>query len=186
MKVMNEKKGFTLIELLAVIVVLAIVMVLATTTVLPFIAKSRRNAFAIEANAAIDAASAAVSLIQVDTIAGTANGSGITKGTDYTRKLNKSGETLTSTQYCFTLQQLIKIGSLKSEKIAKQGDAQTPYAGRVVVTITEGSNQFTYNISMKNANYEIVDHTGSVDGEEVQELGTNSSANYACPSDFNN
>ena len=51
-----NKKGFTLIELLAVIVVLAIIMLLAVQAVLPQMEKARKNAFVVEANAAIEAA----------------------------------------------------------------------------------------------------------------------------------
>ncbi len=55
-KVEKDVRGFTLVELLAVIVVLAIVMLLAVQAVFPQMIKARKNAFAIEANAAIDAA----------------------------------------------------------------------------------------------------------------------------------
>lgn len=55
-KVEKNVRGFTLVELLAVIVVLAIVMLLAVQAVFPQMIKARKNAFAIEANAAIDAA----------------------------------------------------------------------------------------------------------------------------------
>ena len=53
-----NKKGFTLIELLAVIVVLAIIMLLAVQAVLPQMEKARKNAFLVEAHAALDAAEA--------------------------------------------------------------------------------------------------------------------------------
>ena len=52
----NMVRGFTLVELLAVIVVLAIVMLLAVQAVLPQMTIARKNAFAIEANAVIEAA----------------------------------------------------------------------------------------------------------------------------------
>ena len=52
----NIVRGFTLVELLAVIVVLAIVMLLAVQAVLPQVTIARKNAFAIEANAVIEAA----------------------------------------------------------------------------------------------------------------------------------
>ena len=54
--IMKEKRGFTLVELLAVIVVLAIIMLIAVQAVLPLMQQSRKNAFTIEANGAIDAA----------------------------------------------------------------------------------------------------------------------------------
>ena len=57
-KELNSFRGFTLIELLAVIVVLAIIILIAVNAVLPQMEKARRSSFAIEANAAIDAAQA--------------------------------------------------------------------------------------------------------------------------------
>lgn len=57
-KELNAFRGFTLIELLAVIVVLAIIILIAVQAVLPQMDKARRNAFAIEANSAIQAAQA--------------------------------------------------------------------------------------------------------------------------------
>ena len=53
---LNSFRGFTLIELLAVIVVLAIIILIAVNAVLPQMDKARRNALAIEANSAIQAA----------------------------------------------------------------------------------------------------------------------------------
>ena len=55
---LNSFRGFTLIELLAVIVVLAIIILIAVNAVLPAMERARRSSFAIEANAAIDSASA--------------------------------------------------------------------------------------------------------------------------------
>lgn len=52
----NNMRGFTLVELLAVIVVLAIVMLIGVNAILPQMDKSRRNAFAIEANGVIKSA----------------------------------------------------------------------------------------------------------------------------------
>lgn len=57
-KELNSFRGFTLIELLAVIVVLAIIILIAVNAVLPAMERARRSSFAIEANAAIDSASA--------------------------------------------------------------------------------------------------------------------------------
>ena len=53
---LNSFRGFTLIELLAVIVVLAIIILIAVNAVLPQMDRARRNALAIEANSAIQAA----------------------------------------------------------------------------------------------------------------------------------
>lgn len=55
-KNIKDRCGFTLVELLAVIVVLAIIMLIAVQAVLPLMQQSRKNAFTIEANSAIDAA----------------------------------------------------------------------------------------------------------------------------------
>lgn len=55
---LNSFRGFTLIELLAVIVVLAIIILIAVNAVLPAMENARRSSFAIEANAAVDAAQA--------------------------------------------------------------------------------------------------------------------------------
>ena len=52
---MKKKRGFTLIELLAVIVILALLVALAIPAVTKYLDTSRRNAFAINANQAIEA-----------------------------------------------------------------------------------------------------------------------------------
>ena len=58
MKNIKNANGFTLIELLAVIVVLAIVILMASMAVIPRMNEARRQVFAMEANEAINAASA--------------------------------------------------------------------------------------------------------------------------------
>ncbi len=87
---LKDKKGFTLIELLAVIVILGIVTVIGATTILPYIQNAGKDAFNDEANNVIDAASQAVSLIQINSI--TDNYTAITNG------------------YCFTLKNLSDLG----------------------------------------------------------------------------
>ena len=171
MKVLNEKKGFTLIELLAVIVVLAIVMVLAVSTVLPYIAKSRKNAFAIEANTVLDAAQSAISLIQVDNISGTSDIDQYTPGT-YT-----GGKT-----YCFTLQNLIDIGTLNSKKMTASG---TKYSGKVVVSVPDNGYKYTYNVWFKNANFFVDNNEGTVDVDVVNNIDATHNAEgyaYSCNS----
>ena len=54
--VKRDVRGFTLVELLAVIVVLAIIMLIAVNAVLPRMNSARKQAFAIEANALMEAA----------------------------------------------------------------------------------------------------------------------------------
>ena len=54
--VKKDVRGFTLVELLAVIVVLAIIMLIAVNAVLPRMNSAREQAFAIEANALMEAA----------------------------------------------------------------------------------------------------------------------------------
>lgn len=57
-KNIKNVSGFTLIELLAVIVVLAIVILMASMAVIPRMTEARKQVFAMEANEAINAASA--------------------------------------------------------------------------------------------------------------------------------
>ena len=134
MKTLN-KKGFTLIELLAVIVVLGIVMVIGTTTVLPLLEKSQKNAFATEANSAIESASNSVSLISLG------------EYEDPYYEITTNG---TVTGYCFTLEQLRNVGFWKKNDI-------TGYEGSV--TVTKSGNIYTYSVTMHNANYKIVSAT---------------------------
>lgn len=53
-KLKNNKKGFTLIELLAVIVILAILVAVAVPTVMRYLASSRQDTFATNAERAIE------------------------------------------------------------------------------------------------------------------------------------
>lgn len=163
MKALKEKKGFTLIELLAVIVVLAIVMVLATTTVLPYMTKATNNAFAIEANAAVDAASQAMSLIQIGSIAG----SELVDATKYSKSATTDEDTgVTTTTYCFTVEKLVELGLWKKDISEVQtGEGKTPtYSGTVTVTALSNSKSYTYNVQMHNGDL-YTNHTGTVDGE---------------------
>lgn len=60
-----NKKGFTLVELLAVIVILALLIVITANTILPMMAKSRRNAMLVYAERVLSNAS---SSFQADSI----------------------------------------------------------------------------------------------------------------------
>ena len=139
----NNKKGFTLIELLAVIVVLAIVLVLATSTVLPMLNRARQNAFAIEANSVIDAASQAVSLIQIGSYEGTATADG-----DYSRSIDSTTGTTT---YCFSLKKLLDMQLLKKDASlivagATYSAQADKYQGTVTVTVPKSTNgTYTYH-----------------------------------------
>jgi len=161
MKINNRnRKGFTLIELLAVIVVLAIVMVLATSTILPLLSSARTSSFALEANNAIDAASQAVSLIQLGTSTIDTTESG-----DYKRTV-----TDTSTTYCFSLKKLIQYGLLKKDE---KSLGATKYEGTVTVTAPKNSNQYTYAVSMHSSNF-YVNSTGNVEESNVNEWSSSS------------
>ena len=130
----NNNKGFTLIELLAVIVVLAIVTVIATQSVLPFMANAGRDAFASEANLAIDGAEKAMSLIQMGSIADTA----------YTK--------VSDTVYCFTIANLKTLGLFQKD--------DTSYAG--TVTVTKSGNSYSYATEMHNDKYYVDTESGTI------------------------
>ncbi len=160
MKGLKEKKGFTLIELLAVIVVLAIVMVLATTTVLPYMTKATKNSFAIEANAAVDAASQAMSLISIGSISNTE----LIDNADYT-KTESTTDGVTTTTYCFTVKKLVELGLWQKDSSEVTGTTPT-YAGTVTVTAKSNSKAYTYSIDMHNKDLYVDGVTGTVDGEK--------------------
>ncbi len=126
---MDNKKGFTLIELLAVIVILAIVTVIGATTILPYIQNAGKDAFTDEANYVIDAASNAVSLIQINSI--TNNYTSITNG------------------YCFTLKNLVDLGLWnKDANVVSATAASNKYSGTVRVTKASSGNGYVYQLSM--------------------------------------
>ncbi|MBE6156490.1 MAG: type II secretion system protein [Firmicutes bacterium] len=163
---MRNNKGFTLIELLAVIVVLAIVMVLAATTVLPYMANARKQAFATEAETVKKAASQAVSLIGIGSIA---EKTGETE--NYKKVTVKEGE-VTKTGYCFTIAQLKSLGLFEKD--------DTSYEG--TVTALKEGNSYKYTVHMKNSNYYILQaSSGNIttadvkDGTPGQDAGFKSS-----------
>ena len=152
MKILKEKKGFTLIELLAVIVVLAIVMVLATTTVLPYMATARKEAFALEANTAQEAAAQAISLITIGSVT--------------------SNYTKTDTGYCFTIADLRALGLFTKE--------DTNYAG--VVQVVQTGNAYNYLVKMKNSAYYVSQavennaYPGDVTKDDIKDVTTGTNA----------
>lgn len=172
MNILNEKKGFTLIELLAVIVVLAIVTVLGATTVLPYIQGAGKNAFAIEANHAVDAASQAMSLYQIGSI--NIPSANITENKD-------NNNVVTSTSYCFTLRQLVEYGLWTKDASAVGDDGD--YAGTVVVTQSAGSKAFTYAVQMHNKDYYVTKTGGNVESENVESYDAENPATIktTCP-----
>ena len=137
METLKNKKGFTLIELLAVIVVLAIVTVIATQSILPFMANAGRDAFASEANVAIDGAEKAMNLIQMGQIADTA----------YTVQADG--------KYCFTIDSLKTLGLFQKD--------DTSYKGTIVVT--RNGNSYTYATEMYNDKYYVDTDSGTIKSE---------------------
>ena len=161
MKNKGNKKGFTLIELLAVIVVLAIVAVLGAGLVLPALSSARKNAFIVEANNAIDAASRAVSYYQIGTLTATEITSA---GGKYTYSATSDDE------FCFTLQSLVTLGVFDKKDL-------TGYSGTIKVKIPKSNNKaFTYTTSMKNSDFAIHSATGSVEDNEVNQIAGNTNS----------
>ena len=137
MESLKNKKGFTLIELLAVIVVLAIVTVIATQSILPFMSNAGRDAFASEANLAIDGAEKAMNLIQMGSVADTA----------YTK--------VSDTVYCFTIANLKTLGLFQKD--------DTTYGG--TVTVTKSGNSYTFATEMHNDKYYVKTTSGTIKTE---------------------
>lgn len=125
-KELNAFRGFTLIELLAVIVVLAIIILIAVQAVLPQMDKARRNALAIEANSAIQAAQAY-----------------------FTAGDLMGGDTLpvgNNTDKCIKISDLIK-SSFYNADIDK-------YEGSVQVLRKDGN--FYYTVWIHNSEYQVI------------------------------
>lgn len=147
---MKNKKGFTLIELLAVIVVLAIVTVIATQSILPLMSNAGRDAFASEANMALQSAADAVSLVSL----------GSADSDHYTEIVDNSNNV---TGYCFTLQNLKDLGFFDKDL----GDASTPdYEGTVVVELGN-TNSYTYKVEMHNEDYYVKTSGGDIIAENL-------------------
>lgn len=158
MNILNEKKGFTLIELLAVIVILAIITVIGVTTVLPYLQGSAKNAFAIEANNAVDAASQAMSLYQIGSINIPA------------ANITEPATANDPTVYCFTLKQLVDYGLWTKD--ASTVDTGGDYAGTVLVSKAAGSNAYTYSVSMHSKDYYVKEKTGNVTSNDIHDYPT--------------
>ena len=148
MKTFKDKKGFTLIELLAVIVVLAIVTVLATSTILPYIVDVRKQAFADEANEAIEAASRAMTLLTISSITEEDDLKG--EAGDFSKGTNS---------YCFSLKKLVELGLWEKdiEDIGANG-----YDGYVKVVTSDSSKAYTYQLKMHNQSLYVDSKGGDV------------------------
>ena len=173
MKNKGNKKGFTLIELLAVIVVLAIVAVLGAGLVLPALANARKNAFIVEANNAIDAASRAVSYYQIGTLTSAqidaAGADGIKA------KYTYLGNAMAKETFCFTLDSLVDLGVFDKKDLTKSG-----YSGTIVVTVPKDSNKaYTYTTSMQNNDFYISNADGSIQESEVKQKAGVEANNYS-------
>ena len=143
-----DKKGFTLIELLAVIVVLAIVALIGYSTILPLLERTRKNAFATEANNVVDSAQNAITTYDL----------GLGTITPRTSTALGTGK------YCFTLT------DLKDASLLTKRDL-TGYSGQVIVTITTDTNnniKYSYSIRMKNDQYGVYSTTGAVSESDVK------------------
>lgn len=176
MKRMKDNRGFTLIELLAVIVILAIVMVLASSSILPFMRNAGRDAFALEANGVIDAASNAISLITVGSIDadGSYNGQPVPGNTadDKKKHFNKV-TTDTATKYCFSLDYLVKFGlfDLKEASLKSDSAGKGTYEG--MVEAVKNGNAYTYTVYIKNDEFMVNGIANTVDKEkDVKVSGT--------------
>ena len=152
MNLNDKKNGFTLIELLAVIVILAIVTVIGATTVLPYIKNSAKDAFAVEANHAIDSASQAMSLYHIGAIdSSKIHSKNITDGVEY----------------CFTLKELVDLGlwTKDAKSVGENGD----YKGIVKVIKNNNSEAYTYSVEMSNKDYGVTKSGSNVTSDDVKD-----------------
>lgn len=148
---LNSFRGFTLIELLAVIVVLAIIILIAVNAVLPQMDKARRNALAIEANSAIQAAQSY-----------------------YTSGQLMGGDTLPigeGSSKCIGIDDLIKAGFYDADIDS--------YAGSVQVT--RGKTNFFYRVWIHNREYQVIGAgvTGTGDDQTNKDVTINDVQNYS-------
>lgn len=125
MKNIRNERGFTLIELLAVIVVLAIVMLMGAMAVIPRMNDARKQAFALEANTAIQGAQQYL----------------------MSNELKASGSatvfpTSAGTPVCVTIEELINDGTI---------DFDSNYKGYVLIEKKEANKSvYLYQITMTN------------------------------------
>lgn len=132
---LNSFRGFTLIELLAVIVVLAIIILIAVNAVLPQMDKARRNALAIEANSAIQAAQSYYT-------------SGQLMGGD-------SLPTQDGSWKCIEIDKLIDNGFYDADKDNYDG----------LVYVKKGKTNYFYRVYLHNKEYMIISRDGGEVGE---------------------
>ncbi len=139
MKQIKNDRGFTLIELLAVIVVLAIVLLMGAMAVIPRMNDARRQAFALEANTAIQGASTWL-------LNNALKSGGVTFPTN------------PDTPVCVPISKMIEDGIL---------DFDDDYKGRVIVKrLDKNSNTYLYQISMTNGTLGVL-KKGVVDNKNV-------------------
>lgn len=123
MKNINNERGFTLIELLAVIVVLAIVMLMGAMAVIPRMNDARKQAFALEANTAIQGVQQY--LMSNELKAGDAT----------------VFPTVDNQRVC------VKIADLIENSIV---DFDSNYKGYVIVQKVKDKNKYLYQVTMTN------------------------------------
>lgn len=160
MKKMNKvnSRGFTLIELLAVIVILAIVMVLASTTVLPFMRNASKDAFVLEANGLIDAASNTISLMSIGSIE---------KPTSASKDYKKNGE-----NYCFSLDWLVGKGTFDLDKKSLKSDSGGKGTYEGYVTAVKSGTAYTYTVYLRNDEFEVTGITNTAERADAKDATT--------------
>ena len=146
---LNSFRGFTLIELLAVIVVLAIIILIAVNAVLPQMDRARRNALAIEANSAIQAA-------QSYFTAGNLMG----------------GDTLPvgdNADKCISISDLIKAGFYDADIETYEGSVQ----------VTRSGNLLLYEVWIHNGEYQVVGAGVDKDTNTNKDVALDDVENYS-------
>ena len=166
-----------MIELLAVIVVLAIVMMLAASTILPLMNRATRNAFALEGESAVDAATKVITLLELGL---NVDGIGAAGTDNYQRGSNGS--------YCFTLEALAKSTYFTKDAkavISSTDNGNKPaYEGKVVVKKGADGN-YTYTVTMHNETLKLLNASSNPDGDkDVMDFPTSEQGNdmYKCKS----
>lgn len=160
---LNNNRGFTLIELLAVIVILAIVMVLASSSILPFMRNAGRDAFVLEANGAIDAASNAISLITIGSIGldGSYGSNTAPDAADYKRDVSKN-------EYCFSIKYLVDNGLFDLDESSLYDAEHNKNGYRGVVKASKSGNSYSYTVYLINDEFYVKDEENTVKEDEVK------------------
>ena len=158
MKKINNERGFTLIELLAVIVVLAIVMLMGAMAVIPRMNDARKQAFALEANTAIQG-------VQQYLMSNELKASG-------TAQVFPTN----TTPICVTIKELIDNTVV---------DFDSNYEGYVIVQKVDNTNKYLYQITMTNGINAVyqkgVKNGANVDITSDMVDGDNGSSVDLCP-----